>query len=302
MPLPAQSNPFFQAPRQWQISILVPGHEVGAIEEAFGDLALAVSSFEIDEAAAEWRVDIVTATPPEHIDLAARLALASGLLQAPTPPCEVKALEVRDWVSEVQQRFPPLHVGRFYIYGSHVASPPPPGKIALKISAGAAFGSGEHATTSGCLLALGHLSRRRFLRTLDMGCGSGILAIAMAKAWRRPVTGIDIDPVSIAVARENAFLNRVHHAMQFEAGNGYHTPLVRRKAPFDLIVANILARPLVRMAPSLAKHLAPSGVAVLSGLLGEQARMVLSAHRMQGLRLHRRIIIDRWHTLMLQKN
>jgi ribosomal protein L11 methyltransferase len=265
-------------------------------------MALAISSFEINEARAEWGVDVVTDIPPDNADLVVRLALASGMLGIPTPPWDVKLLEPKDWVSEVQQSFPPLHVGRFYVYGSHVTSAPPQAKIALKVNAGAAFGSGEHATTSGCLLALGQLARRRhFLRPLDMGCGSGILAIAMAKLWHVPVVGIDIDPVSAGVARENARTNQVHALAYFTAGDGYNTSTVRQRAPFDLIVANILARPLMRMAPHLAKNLAPGGIAVLSGLLGVQERMVLAAHRAQGLKLLARLPIGNWHTLILEK-
>jgi ribosomal protein L11 methyltransferase len=301
IPSATQSNPFFQPPRQWQIRIFVSRQALPAIEEAFGDLALAFSSFEIDEDTSEWGVDIVTDIAPEEADINARLALVSGLLDIPTPVHDVKTLEPKDWASEVQQSFPPLHVGRFYVYGSHITSPPPQGKIALRISAGAAFGSGEHATTSGCLQAFGLLSGRRFTKPLDMGCGSGILAIAIAKLWHVDTLGIDIDPVSVSVARENAVLNRVHRSTRFEAGDGYHTPAVRMRAPFDLIVANILARPLVCMAPMLARSLEPGGVVVLSGLLDYQERMVLAAHRMQGLKLFRRISIRNWHTLMLRK-
>lgn len=297
----AQSNPFSQPAKQWQIRVLVHGNDIAAIEEAFADLALSTSSFEVDELACQWCVDVVIGVPPEKADLHARLALMSGVAGIPTPPCEVRRLEPKDWVSEVQQNFPPLEVGRFYVHGTHITSQPP-GKIALMISAGTAFGSGEHATTSGCLLALSFLSRRRrFARMLDMGCGSGILAIAMAKLWHAPVIGIDIDPVSVEVAHANAVLNRVRKDTVFEAADGYHAPIVRLRAPFDLVAANILARPLVRMSPMLAESLAPHGVAVLSGLLSDQERMVLAAHRMQGLRLQKRIVIGNWHTLLLAR-
>ena len=298
----ASSNPFYQPPRQWQIRIFVLRHEVAATEEAFGDLALAVLSFEVDEASSQWRVDIITDTSPEAADIPSRLALVSGLLNIRTPRFEVNPLEAKDWVSEVQRSFPPLRVGRFYVHGSHVESSPPAGSIALKVNAGAAFGSGEHATTSGCLLALSRLAKQnRFLRPLDMGCGSGILAIAMMKLWRCPVIGIDIDPVSVAVAEENAQSNRVQTFARFAAGNGYRSEQVRKAAPFDLIVANILARPLVKMAPLLAENLAPGGTAVLSGLLASQERMVLAAHRMQGLRLISRICQNGWNTLIMQR-
>jgi ribosomal protein L11 methyltransferase len=300
MPTPTSSNPFHQPARQWQIRVPAQESHVPAIEEAFSDLALSVSSYELNEQAKAWMVEIVTDVPPEKADLPTRMALVSGLLGIPTPICEAGPLEKKDWVSEVERSFPPLLVDRFYVYGSHIADKPPAGKIALKISAGAAFGSGEHATTSSCLRALTLLARRRrFKHSIDMGCGSGILAIAMAKLWPAAVLGVDIDPVSVSVARENAVLNRVQRQVRFAAGDGYHAAPARQGAPFDLIVANILARPLVRMAPLLARNLAPGGNVVLSGLLQSQERMVLTAHRAQGLRLIARIVWNGWSTLIL---
>jgi ribosomal protein L11 methyltransferase len=212
----------------------------------------------------------------------------------------VKELEIKDWVSEVERGFPPLNIGRFYVHGSHIKDQVPCGKIGLEINAGIAFGSGEHSTTSGCLLALGILAKKRnFLRPLDVGCGSGILALAMAKLWRVPVAGTDIDPVSVAVSIENARKNHVHGLTRFAVSDGYGAGLVRQHGPYDLITANILARPLVDMAPDLAKNLAIGGIAVLSGLLVRQERMVLSAHRAQGLRLISRINKNGWSTLIL---
>jgi len=303
MSLAVHSNPFYQPARQWQIRVFVPSQSVAAIEEAFGDLALAILSFEIDEVTSRWGVDIISDVPPENMELPVRLALVSGLLGIPTPPCELKVLEPRDWLREVERSFPPLHVGRFYVYGSHVATPPPKGKIALKVNAGAAFGSGEHATTSGCLLALGMLAKYRcFRRPLDMGCGSGILALAMAKLWHVPILGVDVDPVSVSVSRENARLNEIHSLVHFDTGDGYRAKQVRESGPFDLIVANILARPLMRMAPSLSRHLSSGGIAVLSGLLDYQERMVLSAHRARGLYLLKRITQGNWNTLVIGKH
>jgi len=298
--LKSHANPFHQPAKQWQLRIHAQRDEMPAFEEAFGDIALASVSFEVNEDTDEWALDIVIDTPPDAGDLASRMALASGLLGIATPKLDVKVLEAKDWVSEVERGFPPLQVGRFYVYGSHVTTPPPKSAIPLRISAGAAFGSGEHATTSGCLRALEGLARKRhFTRPLDMGCGSGILAIAMAKLWHIRVLGVDIDPVSVHVARENANLNRTQQLNRFAIGDGYHAPPVRAQGPFDLIVANILARPLMRMAPLLAKHLMPGGIVVLSGLLDFQERMVLDRHRAQGLKLIRRIPQNHWHTLIL---
>jgi ribosomal protein L11 methyltransferase len=298
-----QSNPFYQPPHQWQIRVFIKQHLTEAIEEAFEDIALSLASFEIDEDNGDWGVDILTELAPESLDIPARLALISGILGINTPQYTTQPLNPKDWVSEVERSFPPLCVGRFYVHGSHVATLPPASKIALHVNAGAAFGSGEHATTSGCLLALDMLAKKRhFLRPLDMGCGSGILAIAMAKLWHCKVIGSDIDPVSIHVAKENAKRNKVAQWMQFSAGNGYRSPFVMQNHPFDIIVANILARPLMKMAADLRKKLAPRGIVVLSGLLASQERMILAAHRMQGLKLLFRIRKNGWNTLVLYNN
>jgi ribosomal protein L11 methyltransferase len=294
-------NPFYQPPHQWQVRIFVDRDIVPAVSEAFEDLALAVSSFEIEEDGEKWCVDVLTDQSPEASNIAARMALMAGMIGISTPHFETKKIEPKDWVSEVERSFAPLHVGRFYVHGSHVAAAPPVDKIPLRVNAGAAFGSGEHATTSGCLLALSQLAkRRRFLRPLDMGCGSGILAIAMAKLWQCQVLGVDVDPVSVRVARENSRRNHTHKLTHFAAADGYHAASVRAHAPFDLIVTNILARPLVRMAPMLAKYLASDGVVVLSGLLVSQERMVLAAHRAQGLVLHSAIRQNGWSALVLK--
>jgi len=303
-PIPSaiKANPFYQAASPLQIRVFVHKDHIEATEEALSDLAFAVSFFEINEATGEWYVEILTEATPAAVNLESRLALMAGLLHIETPRFEMQPLATKNWVLEVEQSFTPLHIGRFYVHGSHVEARAPHGKIALKVNAGAAFGSGEHATTSGCLLALSQLAKRRsFSRLLDMGCGSGILALGAAKLWNRPTIGVDIDPVSIAVARENAEHNKARHLTRFAAGDGYNCNLVRHHAPFDLIVANILARPLMRMASSLEENLAPKGIAVLSGLLATQERMVLSAHHMQGLRLVSRICQSGWNTLILTK-
>jgi ribosomal protein L11 methyltransferase len=297
----ARKNPFYQPSRQWQIRILAHRDCVPAIDEAFSDIALATLDFEVREDEPEWCIDIITDVLPEKAEIDAKLELISYAVGIKISRYECKELEPKDWVSEVERSFPPITIGRFYVYGSHVKSSPPPAKLALKVNAGIAFGSGEHATTSSCLLALDILARKhKFLNPLDMGCGSGILAIAMAKLWRVPVTGIDVDPVSVKVSRENAKHNKISEFTIFEQGNGYNAPLVKYNAPYDLIVANILARPLVKMAPSLARNLDKGGYAVLSGLLVRQEKMVLSAHRAQGLKLVFRICREGWSTLVLR--
>jgi len=170
----------------------------------------------------------------------------------------------------------------------------------MRIDPGAAFGTGTHATTSGCLQAIEDLGKcHRFKRPLDVGTGSGILAIAMVKLWKLAVQGTDIDTTAVRVARENATLNGVANLLDFQTGAGFKP--VSDRARFDLIVANILARPLTSIAPDLARHLLPGGYAVLSGLIVRDERFVLGAYLAQGLVLERRYVRNDWLTLVLKK-
>jgi ribosomal protein L11 methyltransferase len=170
----------------------------------------------------------------------------------------------------------------------------------LRLDAGLAFGSGEHASTRGCLMALERVAaRRRPRRVLDLGTGSGILAIAAAKRLRVPVLATDLEPWSVRVAADNARLNGVAPLVRAVLADGWRNRVVRARAPYDLVFANILARPLCAMAGDLAAHLAPGGTAILAGLLGAQARMVLAAHRRAGLRLAARLDVAAWTTLVL---
>ena len=188
------------------------------------------------------------------------------------------------------------------VHGSHIKTAPPPGTLPLQLDAGLAFGSGEHATTRLCLLAMQGLPRRPRQRTvLDLGCGSGILAIAAAKLWPCRVTAADHDPVAVAVAAENAQFNGVAGRLTTVLSDGFAAPALRRHRPFDLILANILADPLVDLAPHLAGRLAAGGYAVLSGLLGSQSPAVAQAYLAEGLRPFRRLDDGPWGALVLRQ-
>ncbi len=182
----------------------------------------------------------------------------------------------------------------------HDADKVPAGAIGLRIEAAQAFGTGHHATTRGCLLALDDLlKRRRFERVLDLGCGTGVLAIAAAKVLRRPVTASDIDPVAVRITRENARLNRAR--VTAVAATGLDHPALSRAGPYDLIMANILAEPLKDLAPAVARALSPGGLAILSGILESQAESVRAAYLAAGLRSQRRLTLSGWATLTVQK-
>ena len=293
-------------PDVWRLTVTVDQAQV----EAFADLlerhADAVTMFMDDlsgrsDGEGEWHVEGISRNPPDKTAILSDLAALAAGLNCPLPELEIERIANVDWVLQNLQDFPPIDAGRFFVHGSHWQDGVPTGRIGLKVDAGTAFGSGEHATTQGCLLALDRLvkSKRQVRRVLDVGSGSGILAIAMAHLWPVPVLATDIDPVAVIVAQKNAALNGVGSQVRAAVSDGWRNPVLRKHAPYDVVTANILARPLCRFAPKLAAALAPGGVAVLSGLLDWQQRMVMAAHERQGLRLKDRLVINGWATLII---
>jgi ribosomal protein L11 methyltransferase len=215
---------------------------------------------------------------------------------------KVEALPDQDWIRTSQEGLPPVRAGRFFVYGAHDAGKVPPGIIPIRIEAGMAFGTGHHETTALCLTALCELARkRRYEKALDLGCGTGVLAIAAAKLWRRPVLATDIDPVAIDTARANARDNGETARLRLGVADGFDAPILKAHAPYDLILANILAGPLTWLAPKLCRALAPGGAAVLSGLLRWQENLVLSYYRAGGLRYVRVLRDGPWSALVLER-
>jgi len=285
----------------WRVRVAAP--DAGLAERAaaaIGSLFGAVSAFEVAPGNG-WLIEGFAESETSRIALETALLLAwAGRGEPPMPAIE--RLPPRNWVRENQESFPPRRIGRYYVHGSHHRDSPPAGTIGLLIDAATAFGTGEHATTAGCLGALDWLARRRrFRRILDMGTGTGILAIAAAKTFAQAVLAVDIDGGSVRVARENARRNGMRNLVTARWSRGYRSREVRRPGPYDLVLANILARPLALMARDLRSALAPGGIAVLSGLIEWQERSVLSAHRTQRLSLVRRTTIDGWRTLIVQR-
>jgi ribosomal protein L11 methyltransferase len=277
------------------------------VASVLDDIAGAVSAFEIspgdgspDGPAAEWKVEAYPRQAVLDAALEVRLSLAAAAAGGTLVEIAEQPLRERDWLTENQRAFPPLRIGRFFIHGSHYRGKPPAGTVPIEIDAASAFGTGEHQSTAGCLLAFDRLTkRRRFRRPLDIGTGSGILAIAAAKRLRCRVLGSDIDRESVRVARHHARRNGLAGLVRVEHGAGYRSRAVRHRH-YDLVFSNILARPLAAMAPDLARALMPGGRAILAGLLRRQEAMVLAAHRAQGLMLERRVVIDSWSTLILR--
>ena len=207
-----------------------------------------------------------------------------------------------DWIKLSQEGLPPVRAGRFFVYGAHDAGIVPPGVIPIRIEAGMAFGTGHHETTTLCLSLMSTLAKQRsFSRVLDLGCGTGLLAIGAVKLWHRRVRASDIDPVAIHVARENALANEASPLVQTIVADGMANPALAAGAPYDLIVANILAGPLTRLAPGIAGAISPRGMLILSGLLHWQENLVLSFYRPHGLVLRTRHGDGPWSALLLER-
>ncbi len=295
-----EKNPFAQSAIYWQALFFLPASAVGTAEEAFGDIATSVANFETDEENGIWTFELIFSEKPDTHEINRRLMVISSLHNVELPEVKLEQLVQSDWLSQVAQDFPPLSIGRFFVHGSHVQAEPGAGSIAIQVDAGAAFGSGEHGTTRCCLEALEWLAQsRRFPKIIDMGTGSGILAIAAAKLWKSNVLAVDLDPVSVRVTGENSRINNVHKLITTGVSDGYSAIQVKRAAPYDLIISNILARPLIAFAPHLKRNLAAGGVAVLSGLLASQEKQVLAAHRVHGLCLKKKFTYQDWCTLVI---
>jgi ribosomal protein L11 methyltransferase len=271
-----------------------------AYEAALGSACETVGFFR-DHDTGIWRVEGVKQVGVKDAELTAAVALAAIVSGVPAT-LEREATEADGWLARTYASFPEQFIGRrFAVRGTHLTGPETPNRITLTLDAGLAFGTGEHGSTRGCLVALETVARRRPRRILDMGTGSGILAMAAAKLLHAPVLATDIEPWAVRVTRENAELNSVAHLVQVRLADGWRDPFVHGSGPYDLVFANILARPLCLMAKDLALNLAPGGTAILAGLLANQARWVLAAHRRQGLRLERMLPQGRWMTLVVRK-
>jgi ribosomal protein L11 methyltransferase len=280
------------SPPLWKASVLLAKAEAPNVAAAFeltGPQAVLIAE---EPFADDATVEALYAQMPDG-DLLSRLA---------GHEVRVIILPDADWIKLSQEGLPPVRAGRFFVYGAHDQGKVPPGVIPMRIEAGMAFGTGHHETTALCLAALSDLAkRRRFKRVLDLGCGTGLLAIGAAKLWKRRVIASDIDPEAIAVTRENAAINGEAPLIRAVVADGLTHPSIARAAPFDLIVANILAGPLTRLAPAIARALAPGGVLVLSGLMVWQENVVLGFYRPHGLVLRARRRDSAWSAQVLER-
>ena len=265
-----------------------------ALEADHATEALTFSILEEDEDHDVWRIDAFPNEPDEQA------AIDRILAGYPKLRVTTEVLADADWLAMALSGLPPVRAGRFFVYGAHDRGLAPASTINLRIEAGAAFGTGHHGTTVGCLQAFDELlKRRKFERVLDVGCGTGVLAIAAARTGSPIAVGTDIDGPSVRIANENATLNAA--GARFVHASGLNDPLVRNDGPYDLVFANILAPPLVALSQDIKLALKPGGIAILSGLLRTQERRVFAAYASKGFRLVRRIHRDAWATLVLRR-
>jgi len=265
-----------------------------ALDETPATETLTYSILEEDEDHDLWRIDAFPTSDAE------RAAITELLAGHPDLRVAVEKLADADWLAMALSGLPPVRAGRFFVYGAHDRGLAPASTVNLRIEAGAAFGTGHHGTTVGCLLAFDQLLKaQRFARVLDVGCGTGVLAIAAARTGARVARGTDIDRVSVRIANENAALNRAQ--AKFVHAAGLNDPRVRADGPYDLVFANILAPPLVALAQDVKTALRPGGTAILSGLLRTQERRVSAAYLSRGFRIRRRLHRDAWATLVLTR-
>ena len=271
---------------------------VDVLAESFDNNEAAIAAFERPDG--RWDVTLYFSDPPEEAAVRALVELTSDAATAQAVTFDT--VEARDWVKSSLEGLAPVSAGRFLVHGQHDRSRVPTHAIGIEIEAALAFGTGHHGTTRGCLLLLDEVLRARWpRRVLDLGTGTGVLAIAAAKALHQRILASDIDLRSSIVARDNARLNGAGNLVEAVHAPGFSSPKFRSRAPFDLVMANILANPLKRLATPMARHLAPSALVILSGLLPHQANGVIAAYRASGLVLVKRLQLEGWTSLLMRK-
>ena len=271
---------------------------VDVLTEIFFEGDAAIAAFERPDG--RWDVTVHFADTPDQNLMRELVTNAASAEIAATLAFDT--VEAKDWVKASLEDLVPVPAGRFVVHGAHDRARVPPNKLGIEIEAALAFGTGHHGTTRGCLLLLDLvLKRDRPRRVLDLGTGTGVLGIAAAKALKIGVLASDIDAPSVTVARENARLNEAGDLVQVIRATGFSAPEFSRRGPFDLVLANILANPLRQLATPMARHLAPSALVILSGLLTHQAPSVIAAYRARGLVPLRHLRIEGWSSLLLRK-
>jgi ribosomal protein L11 methyltransferase len=303
------SNPFKQTKATWLVELEILFKFIEELTTIFEPLTSFLSVFEVTAGPSYeslptdiWKLQLFFEESPNQ-------QLIENILKEFAEHHNIDKIEFsttlvddRDWVKQVQENSPPLNIPGYFIYGSHYKGNYPSCSYPILIDAGRAFGSGSHETTSGCLEAFNLLAKNfKFKNMLDMGAGSAILAIAMAKTWKNKVNAVDIDSQAVQIATRNVSINHVKKYVSSAQSNGYKSRVVKQYGPYDLVAANILAKPLVKFAHELRNNLRKNGTVVLAGLLTRQERMVISAHVQQKIFLTKRIKKGAWSILILSK-
>jgi ribosomal protein L11 methyltransferase len=298
-------NVFAQDPVNYQLKIVTKHKFVPQILEWLEGKTDVVSTFEVDKSNKiesmpedKWEVNGYFGESSNLIILKSELTQFCESLKIQVPEIYIEKLEDKNWVEEYQKSSTPIDSGGFYVVGSHVSTDLPKDKYIIKIDAGRAFGTGEHETTYGVLKILSELNGR-YLNMLDMGCGSAILAIAMAKKWQGKILAADIDNQSVLVAKENTKNNGVDQNITCIVSDGFRSNLIIDNGPYNLVTANILANPLIEMARDMADNIASEGLVILSGFLLEQKKDIINAY--QQFDFIREEIINNWCAMLLIK-
>ena len=270
---------------------------VDLLTESFFEGQAAIAAFE--GPGGNWGITVHFAEAPDQASIRDLVGIAAG--DEVAGKISFDTVEAKDWVKATLAELVPVRAGRCIVHGRHDRARVAPNKLGIEIEAALAFGTGHHGTTRGCLLLLDQVLKAYVpRRVLDLGTGTGVLAIAAAKALHRHVLASDIDPLSVQVARDNARLNQVGDLVESVHATGFSAPQFAARRPFDLVLANILANPLRELATPMSRHLAPSALVVLSGLLPHQAQGVIAAYRARGLVLVRHIQIEGWSSLLMR--
>ena len=287
----------------WRYQRDIDQHHLSMFEELADRLGAALDvgeGPEFNKGEAHWRINLFFDQSLERQDLVAALSLAEKVVGFTDHPVLLQPVYEEDWQAKVRASFPPIQEGQFFIYSFEVEVPEK--LIGLHIPAGMAFGTGEHATTGLCLKAYAKLAAKRtFENGLDMGAGSGILAIAAGRLQKTPFLAVDVDEPSVDVCRENVLNNQAEAYVTCVHGDGFAAPGVATRAPYDLVFANILMNPLIAMAVDLAHVLQPGGIAILSGFTGEQAAAVEAAYHQRGLKTLELLERGDWRALVMQR-
>lgn len=285
----------------WTLEIEISGEHTDIFIENLEEIADSISCFELDDEGVRWKLiaycefeEDIKNVEQDVKNTCKRLNIEENY--------EVIAVENIDWVSESQKDFDPVDAGRFFVHASWRKDELPHDKITIEIDPQQSFGTGQHETTKGCLIKIDELGNKKseINNVLDMGCGSGILAIAAAKIWvNSAITAVDNDPICIETTLENTKINATKYIKNIAVSDGYVSDIVRNNGPYDLIISNILAAPLIDFAPDLGKVIAKGGSVILAGLLCEQADAVIAVHEKEGLRLVDQLNIGKWSILQL---